>query len=40
MKKNKIEELDNFDINITIVNFIDLMKKLILGVDEKDNVIK
>ena len=40
MKKNKLEELDNFDINITVISFIDLMKKLILGVDEKDDAIK
>ena len=36
----KLEELDNFDINITVISFIDLMKKLVLGVDEKDDVIK
>ena len=25
-EKNKIKELDNFGINITIISFIDLMK--------------
>ena len=40
MKKNKLEELDNFHTNITVISLIDLMKKLVLGVDEKDDVIK
>ena len=40
MKKNKVEELDNFDINVKVISFTDLMGKLILGLDEKDDVIK
>ena len=26
MKKNKLEELDNFDTNITVISFIDLIR--------------
>ena len=42
MKANKLEELNDFDANIIVISFIDLISKLILGVgiDEKDNVIK
>ena len=39
-KKNGIEEVDNFNKNITTINFINFMSKLVLGVDEKDDVIK
>ena len=40
MKKNKIEEVDNIDTNIIVISFIDLMKKLISGIDEEDDVVK
>ena len=33
MKKNERKELDNFGTNIIVINFIDLMRKLILGID-------
>lgn len=39
MKMNKKEELDNFDTNTIVISFINLMSKLILGLDEKDDVI-
>ena len=42
MKTNNIEELNDFDANITVINFINMISKLVLGVgiDEKDDVIK
>ena len=27
-EENKLEELENFDINITVISFMDLMKKI------------
>lgn len=35
MKLYTKEELDNFDTNITVISFTNLMSKLILGVEEK-----
>ena len=42
MKNNNLDEINEFDTNITVISFIDLISKLVLGVgiDEKDDVIK
>ena len=42
MKNNNLDEFNEFDTNITVISFIDLIGKLVLGVgiDEKDDVVK
>ena len=40
MKQNKIEELYSFNTNIMIISIIDLMSKLTLRADEKDDLLE
>ena len=32
MKNNNLDEINEFDTNITVISFIDLISKLVLGV--------